>query len=249
MALSIGSLIYQPGQHLFMAMLTFGAAVALRWKSRKVAWWRPEQAQAIYRTMFLARKHLANVIAEWNEVATDKRFEMLLAELTRVKNKLLVLPQRRTNEMKMLLDEAAQSQRYKYLDKISLDKARLPNITRQEISMLAAFDIDTAAEVLGRSEKMAGLITERALQEIKAWANACARNFEFDATRGADPTDVQQIDLTLQEEQEKLLRELRRGQAELERLASEVSAARKVKERDLAAARRAVAEAWPEDSR
>ena len=52
--------------------------------------------------------------------------------------------------------------------------------------MLAAYDIDTAAEVLERIAVMRGLVREEALRHIVAWANACARNFQFDPAQGAE---------------------------------------------------------------
>ena len=112
--------------------------------------------------------------------------------------------------------------------------------------MLAAFDIDSAAEVLAYSEKMNGLVSEPARVQILAWANACSRRFVFDPSQGTDPVDVQQVELVLQHEQDSLLDEMRVGQEELERLASELSEARKKRERDLEAARKAVANSTQE---
>jgi DNA-binding helix-hairpin-helix protein with protein kinase domain len=196
--------------------------------------------------MFMARKHLVYVIHAWNEIAADKRFETLLHRLNDLKQQVLQMPQRRAERMDAMLAEAAKLQRYKFLDQIPLDKAALPKVSRQEISMLAAFDIDSAAEVLAYSEKMNGLVSEPARVQILAWANACSRRFVFDPSQGTDPVDVQQVELVLQHEQDSLLEEMRVGQEELERLASELSEARKKRERDLEAARKAVANSTQE---
>ena len=244
--LAICALMFDPGKHVLLAGMVFAASLGLRWKTRKVKWWKPERSQAIYRSMFMARKHLVYVIHAWNEIAADKRFETLLHRLNDLKQQVLQMPQRRAERMDAMLAEAAKLQRYKFLDQIPLDKAALPKVSRQEISMLAAFDIDSAAEVLAYSEKMNGLVSEPARAQILAWANACSRRFVFDPSQGTDPVDVQQVELVLQHEQDSLLDEMRVGQEELERLASELSEARKKRERDLEAARKAVANSTQE---
>jgi len=248
LALSMTALLWQPGEHVMLAMVAFGSALALRWKTRNVRWWRSERSQAVYRTMQLTRKQLAKVIKDWNDLAEDRRFESMFEKLTNIKEQILQLPLRRAERLKLMVDEAAKLQRYRFLDQIRLDKAGLPNVTRQEISMLAAFDIDTAAEVLAHTEKLQGLVSERARVEIFAWANACARNFVFDPARGVDPHDLHEVELVLLNEQDMLLEELRTGQEELERLAREISGARRDRERELAEARQAADSAWRSES-
>jgi len=240
-AMALGSLMFQPGEHVLLALLAFGAACALRWKKRKQKWWRKEKVQAIHRTLFLARKHLASVVVEWNKLAADTRFDALLQKLNSQKQQLLELPKQRVERMQELLDEAVELQRYRFLDQFTLDKAGLAKVSREEITMLAAFDIDSAAEVLAKSEKLEGIISARARNSVVAWAKACARHFRFDRAREADPVDVAQVDTNLLLEQENLLRELRQGQEQLEELAREIHSAREQKQRDLEAARNAVA--------
>jgi len=239
-ALSMTAMLWQPGEHFLLGLMAFGAALALRWKHRKLKFWRSERSQSLYRTMFVARKHLAKVIGEWNELASDQRFESLLEKLTDIKQQLLQLPKELNARLDAMQSEVARLQRYKFLDQITLAKAGLRNVTRQEISMLAAFDIDTAAEVLARSDKMQGLVGEIARHEILGWANACARNFVFDPKQGVDPVDARQVELLLLGQQEELLEELQAGQQELERIAQEISGTRSERERELAAARNAV---------
>ncbi len=110
--------------------------------------------------------------------------------------------------------------------------------------MLAAYDIDTAFEVLSRAWGIQGLISEKARREIMAWANACSRNFEFDPARGADPEAVHEMDAELLKRQETLLADLRKGHAELEQLAKRNLAQRKSTQRELEAARATLVESW-----
>jgi DNA-binding helix-hairpin-helix protein with protein kinase domain len=113
--------------------------------------------------------------------------------------------------------------------------------------MLAAFGIDSAAEVLHDYEKMRGLISASARMKLLDWARACERNFEFNPLRDADPEGMKEVDTVLLKEQDELLANLGSGLQELEQLAAEISAQRKGKERELYDARQAVAEAARED--
>jgi len=240
------AVLYQPGEHLVLATITLGTAITLR------AWYRnsstrTESFQAGFRALLAARNHFAKLVEEWNALATDQRFdqhfERIMAELQSAKEKLMSLPARREEHLKEVLSAAAKHQQQHYLDQIRLDKAKLPNVSTQEISMLAAYDIDTAAEVLARGPASQGLISNAAYREIMAWAKACARNFVFDPARAADPEVIEEVDLTLLQQQETLLRTLRDGQAQLEALSSEISSQRAAKQRELEDARRVVAEA------
>ena len=238
--------LYQPGEHVVLAAITLGTAITLR------AWYRnsstrTETFQAGYRTLLSARNRFAKLVEEWNALATDQRFdqrfERIMAELQSAKEKLMTLPAQREEHIKEVLGAEAKYQQQRYLDQIRLDKAKLPNVSTQEISMLAAYDIDTAAEVLARGPASQGLISDAAYREVMAWAKACARNFVFDPARATDPEVVEEIDLTLLRQQEALLGSLRDGQAQLEALSSEMASQRAAKQRELEEARRAVAEA------
>jgi len=240
--LSFGALLIQPGEHLVLAALTFGAAVALRWRYRKSSP-RTERIQSSFRELLTARNQLARVVDEWNSLAADPRISKLLANLEAVKDELLGLPARREERVKALFSVAMQHQQRQYLDQIRLDKAKLPEVLPQEISMMAAYDIDTAAEVLERIAIMRGLIRDQALRQVVAWANACARNFQPSPAQGMDAEGVEEVDSILLQQQEALLHKLRQGQSELESLSGEISSQRAAKQRELEDARRAVKQA------
>ena len=239
------AVLYQPGEHVVLAAMTLGTAITLR------AWYRnsttrTETFQAGFRALISARNRFARLVEEWNALATDQRFdqrfERIMTELQSAKEKLMALPAQREEQIKEVLNAEAKHQQLSYLDQIRLDKAKLPNVSAQEISMLAAYDIDTAAEVLARGPASQGLISAAAYREMMAWAKACARNFEFDPARAMDPEIVAEVDSSLRAQQESLLGTLRDGQAQLEALTGEISAQRAAKQRELEAARKAVAE-------
>ena len=240
--LSIFALIFQPGEHLGLAALTFGSALALRWWYRKSSP-RSERVQSNFRALLAARNHFSTLVDEWNALAADPRIEKLLADLESVKDELLALPARREERIKALFDVAAQHQQRLYLDRIRLDKAKLPDVLPQEISMLAAYDIDTAAEVLERAAIVRGLVREEALRQVVAWANACARNYQANPAQGADNEGVEEVESLLLQQQEEMLRKLQKGQSDLESLSSEISSQRAAKQRELENARDAIRQA------
>jgi DNA-binding helix-hairpin-helix protein with protein kinase domain len=270
--IGVAIMAWQPGAATWLGILIFGGSLALRlgpWGRKKkkmraarhVAlmaqariaasrglmspkkWKQWSKSRPISRALWKASYRVIRATREWNALASDKRFEKLLASLSRTKAKLLELPQERKERMNLLNAQAAQQQRYRYLDRIYVDKAGLPGVSRQDISMLAAFGIDSAAEVLHDYEKMRGLVSASTRMLLLDWARACERNFEFNPVRDADPEGMKEVDTVLLKEQDELLANLGSGLQELEQLAAEISAQRKGKERELYDARQAVAEA------
>jgi len=233
------ALLVQPGEHFALATLTFGAAIALRWGHRKFTW-RSERAQAIYRTMFVARKHLANVIHEWNDLCVDNRFDELLTRLTVAKEQVLELAVRRESSVKSLTQVVMNQQRNRYLEQFRIDKAKLPNVTEREILALKHYDVDTADDIFRPGVYLTTMVSFEAGQAITAWAKACARNFQFDPAHGVDPTDVQTIETELRQQQEKLLARLQKGREELEQLTLDLAARRDAKKRELDDAHKAL---------
>ena len=238
---SVVCLLVQPGEHVVLALLTFGAAMALRWERMKLGW------HSVFvpsdRTLLEARARLRNLTREWNKLVTDRRVEDLLMRLTTLKGQVMELPKTREKLLHSLLEQASKTQLNRYLDTIRLDKAGLPNVSKQEIDLLAHYDIDTAFEVLSRAWGIQGLISNKAHSEIRAWATACSRNFRFDPARGADPEAVQEIDARLLKQQESLLADLNKGRGDLETLAGQILTQRATKQREIDAARQAVSEA------
>ena len=223
--MGLACLVIEPGQHLILAGMSFAAAVATRWKYLKsgFGWKKPH---ALEEAAANARARLAALTEEWNKACLDDRFDKRLEDLKQLKERLLAIPREREAHVKALTDVAAQRQRERFLDLFRLDKAKLPNVSPQEIAMLAAFEIETADDALRQRSGLPKTIRETAQREILAWANACARNFKFDATKGADPEDVREIDGILRKQQDQLLDSLSSGQEDLQRLSEEISARR-----------------------
>jgi DNA-binding helix-hairpin-helix protein with protein kinase domain len=238
---SAACLLVQPGEHMWLALGAFGAAMALRWERLQLGW-RSVVAPSD-RALLEARARLRNLTREWNKLITDRRVEELLMRLTTLKGQVLELPKTREKLLQSLLEQAEKTQRNRYLDTIRLDQARLPNVTKQELELLAHYDIDTAFEVLSRAWGIQGLISNKAHSEIRAWANACSRNFRFDPARGADPEAVQEIDARLLKQQESLLEDLDKGRGDLETLAGQILTQRATKQRELETARQEVSAA------
>ena len=197
----------------------------------------------MHHKVLAARKRLAAVAAEWNALAGDSRFNTLHGHLSRLKELLLGLPKQRLERLGKLMQEDANLQRYRFLDSVRLHKAKLPEVKPQEISMLKSFDIDSAADVLDRLEKVQGLISQRVYDEVLAWARARERDFAASVTPAVDPMVTKKVEAEIRKEQDDLLRQLSEGQQELAKLAADIAASREAKQAELDAARSALHEA------
>ncbi len=225
-ALSI--FVHPMGSPMF-PIVYFGSAASVLWKFTMPGW-RTEQQGELQRAASIARDALVHVIGRWNKACEDDRFERLYRQLDELKERLLEIPRQREARIKALSDQAAQLQLDRFLSLYRIDTARLPDVSRSEIAMLASYDIDSADDVLrhnaNQGVSLESVISRPAAKQLNAWANACARRFNFDATRGADPEDVREIDQTLGAQQEQLLASLRKGHEQLQKLSDSIQTER-----------------------
>jgi DNA-binding helix-hairpin-helix protein with protein kinase domain len=237
--LSAVSLLFHPGEHLLLAAMTFGSALALRWRHRKPPR-HSKHAESMQRGLFAARKHLADLTREWNELCVDDRIEQLMAKLTQTKQQVLELAARRESSVQSLTQVVMNQQRMRYLEQFRIDKAMLPNVSERDIRTLEHYDVDTADDIFRPGVYLTTMVSVEAGQVITAWAKACARNFKFDPARAVDPTDVQTIEGELLQQQDALLAALQKGREDLEQMTGDLAARRDTKQRELAAAQKAL---------
>ena len=216
--------IHPMGSSLF-PVVYFASAASVLWKFTKPGW-RNEHQDELQRVASIARDTLIQVIGRWNKACEDDRFDRLFRQLDELKERLIEIPRQREARIKALSDQAAQVQLDHFLSMFYIHKAKLPEVSQAEIVMLSSFDIDSADDVLRRGADMEGVISEAASRQLTAWANACARRFNFDATRGADPDDVREIDQILAAQQEQLIASLRKGHEQLQQLSDSIHAER-----------------------
>ena len=236
------SLLYQPGQHLVMAMVTIGAALALRWGHRKPPV-RSKSGEFLRDALSTAHRHVAELTREWNELCVDDRIDQLMDRLTQTKQQVLELAARRQESLKSMAQVVMHQQRDRYLEQFRIDKAKLPMVTEREISALKHYDIDTADDIFRPGAYLRSMVSFEAEREITAWATACLRNFQhqFDPAGALDPEAVQTIDSELLKRQETLLAELQKGREELEQLSTDLVSRRETKQRELDAAKKMLA--------
>ncbi len=180
-----------------------------------------------------ARLRVENLVDAWNKLCADDRFEQLYRRLEEAKQRLLEMPGQRQASIKALAENAANRQRDAYLSLFMIHKARLPWVRPEDIALLASFGIDSADDVLRNLTELPLQIPNKARAELKKWAQACARNFQFDPTRGADPADLREIDELLSQQQEQLLAQLDKGAKQLQTLTEAMEKKRLHVERDL----------------
>jgi DNA-binding helix-hairpin-helix protein with protein kinase domain len=180
-----------------------------------------------------ARLRVENLVDAWNKLCADDRFDQLYRQLEETKQRLIEMPGQRQASIKALAENAASRQRDAYLSLFMIHKARLPWVRPEDIALLASFGIDSADDVLRNLTELPLQIPNKARAELKRWAHACAQNFQFDPTRGADPADLREIDELLAQQQEQLLAKLDKGAQQLQTLTEAVEKKRRHVERDL----------------
>ena len=242
--LGILSIFAQPAGTPLFSLLYFLSAGGLLFRWAKLGW--RGGRRELERAALQARERFIEVVEQWNQVCADDRFDKLYQQLDELKAQLLELPKLREARVKALAEEAARVQLDRFLSMFRIESARLPEVTPQEIAMLASFDFDSADDVLRQGVNMKGLVSKAAAQQLLAWAVACERRFSFDAARGADPDDVREIDHILGAQQEQLLASMRKGHEELQQLSESIIAERGQARRALAQARSTLAAAEKE---
>ena len=230
-ATGIGVAMSSAGIGDFFAFGYFGCAAAL-YVSRLNIRWRGKKARKLRQKIAEARARLASVVETWNKLRSDDRFDALYQRLEEAKQRLLELPGQRLAAIKALAENAANRQRDAYLSLFMIHNAKLP-LDQQDVALLASFGIDSADDVLRNIMDLPTQVPYKSRERLKSWAKACERNFQFDASRGADPADIREVDEMLWSQQEQLLAKLDEGANHLRTLSNEITRQRREVERDL----------------
>jgi DNA-binding helix-hairpin-helix protein with protein kinase domain len=165
-----------------------------------------------------------------------------------VKQRLLELPAARASTVRRLAEQAAQSQRDRFLSLFSIEKGKVPQLTGSDIAMLASHGIDSADDVLRRTVDLPKLILWTKAHELEAWAREQANKFSFDPARGLDADEVREVDQLMLAQQEQHLDTLKQGEKQLWTLSQEMELKREGMRRELDRARNRLAEAEKEAS-
>jgi DNA-binding helix-hairpin-helix protein with protein kinase domain len=241
-ALGVGCLMYEPGRHFMLAVLSFVAAFGVVFRNPFRQYERPN-AREFEAALTNARKELAVAINRWNSICHDQRFDKLLEELTDAKRRLMELPQQREARRRALLDDVAKRQRDRYLDLFRIDKAKLKKLWPQELTMLASYGIETAEDALRLQSTMESLVVKGTHDEIIDWAHRCAAGFRFDPGKDAQSEDLKDFEETVRLQEDRLLERLKDGEADLKQLADDIAAQRTAAEEEIKSAQRAVNQA------
>jgi DNA-binding helix-hairpin-helix protein with protein kinase domain len=196
----------------------------------------PEKERALIR----ARERVARAISRWNEACLDDRFGKLRTQLEAARDRLQELPKLREARIKALAEDAATIQRNRFLSLHRIDKARLPEVSRQEIVMLESYDIDSADDVIRKESDLPHLVTPAAAKQLLAWAYACARNFQFDPANDSSADDIREIERLIARQQQDLLSTLSKGGKRLRTLAEEIEQDQRYLDTEIRSAREAL---------
>jgi DNA-binding helix-hairpin-helix protein with protein kinase domain len=224
---------------VFFGVVGLAGAFALIAKSLMGGYSKPRSPER-QAALIQAQERLARSINRWNEACLDERFDKLRSQLDAARRRLQDLPKLREARIKALAEDAATIQRDRFLSLHLIDKARLPEVSKQEIVMLESYGIDSADDVLRKQAETSNLVTPAAAAQLVAWANACARNFQFDPRKDTSADDIREIERLLARQQDDLLATLGKGGKRLRKLASEIEQDKRYLDTEIRSARAAL---------
>ncbi len=205
---------------IFLALLSYGLA--------HVAWPRPSpiRLDEADREVAAAQASWDGALARWRREASREAFLARMKELEQVRAELTDLPNERRRRLAKLDAERESRQRQRYLDRFRIDRASIPRIGAGRTSMLAAYGIETAADIDHWKILQIPGFGPALTTELINWRRSHEQNFRFNP---ADPThtaDVAAMDRDLAARRHALLDALRKGPAELRQLSAAIRSAR-----------------------
>lgn len=173
----------------------------------------------------LARRRWNELLERWEREASRRAFEAKLAHLRQSRERLAKLAVEFDLRFQQLRTEVRGRQLARYLDRFRLDRAHIRGIDPSHVAMLAAYGIETAAD-LERAAilKVPGFARKRAA-ELLRWRKAQEKSFRFDASERVDPRELAAARHDLALERQRLVAALSAGPLELQQAAQGVAAA------------------------
>lgn len=169
----------------------------------------------------VAKRALSVATAEGErEMRTaGEQFRAKRQALERARHEHGSLPQGRARALARLDAERRELQMRAYLQRFHIRRTKIPDIGPARSATLAAFGIETAADVT--PERLTPVPRLGAgYGSLIAWRRTHERDFVFDASKPVDPTAVREVDQRLARKRHELETELRTGAHELRQLSA-----------------------------
>ncbi|HEY0783347.1 MAG TPA: hypothetical protein VGE98_12890, partial [Thermoanaerobaculia bacterium] len=133
-----------------------------------------------------AQTRLDTLEWQWQREASDRAFAFRLQDLERCRRAYVELE---ATERERLAEAAAgtrERQLHAFLDRHRLDAAKLPGLDARECATLAAYTVETAADVSPFALGLVPGLDPEAREQLLAWRAAVAARFTLDKTQGLD---------------------------------------------------------------
>jgi DNA-binding helix-hairpin-helix protein with protein kinase domain len=173
-----------------------------------------------------ARGEWSITIARWEHEALGASFMAKRRKLESVYFQLNDLPNERRRRLAKLNSEREKRQREAYLERFRIDTASISGIGTSRAAMLAAFGIETAADLdAARINQIPGfgeILTSRLI----TWRATHEGNFRYNPNQPLSPQELQTLEQELELTRRGLVRELREGPAVLQQISHETKRAR-----------------------
>lgn len=205
---------------IFLAFLSYGLAY--------VAWPRPsrERLSEANRELAAAQAAWDSALARWRREASREAFLARMRELEQARSEFSDLPNERRRRLAKLEAERETRQRQRYLDRFRIDRASIPKIGSGRTSMLAAYGIETAADIDRWKILQIPGFGPALTTELLNWRRAHEQNFRFNPGDPTHDADVAAMDRDLAARRQALLDILRQGPATLRQLSAAIGSAR-----------------------
>jgi len=179
-----------------------------------------DQAIAAARTQWDA------TLNRWHQEASGAVFITKMEELKKARSQLANLPNERRRQLAKLDAERQSRQKLRYLDRFRIDRAKIKGIGTGRTAMLTSFGIETAADINGSKIMQIPGFGESLTRELTQWRRNHEQNFRFNPNVPVDRREIAVIDRALESRRQSLTLTLQQGPATLQRLNTEIRAAR-----------------------
>jgi len=164
--------------------------------------------------------------SDWELKAGPKTFDDKLASLRDQRRRLEAIPAKRNQRLDQLKRELRQLQLNRFLDRFEIAKSKIESIGPGRKQMLESFGIETALDVTKAALQRVPGFGPVLQSKLLAWRAVVEKRFVFDPSKGVDPRDTQKVEAEILAERRSLETEIANGAGELNRLRTEIIAAR-----------------------
>lgn len=188
------------GLSIFLLGVVYQASYFLLWGA--LAWamgkWIIGRGTVDSRPLFEAR---ARAKARYDDLTARRtrdegaaQFQAKLSELRSARDEWQQLGQTRQREYNSLVANRQKTQLHAFLDRHQIERAKIPGVGAAKKTMLASFNIETAADISYNAVMQVPGFGPALTQRLLGWKQTIQAKFHFDPTKAVDPKLVADLD-------------------------------------------------------